>query len=262
MKYGFKSRLLQGRPALGALANLGSPVAAEILGAAGYDFVMVDMEHGPGDVLNAVQQFQAIEATPAVPLVRVPENAAMQLKRALDAGPNGVMVPAVQTAEEAAYAVAACRYPPRGIRGVAHPIARASGYGTDLERYMAEGEQELLVICQIETLTGVDNAAEIAAVDGVDMVFLGPMDLSASAGRFDEPDHKKVETLVRRVEKATKKAGKMLGGLATKGRPASELFKRGYALVLDAVDIGLLRDAARRSVRAGRKFTKAKRQPS
>jgi 4-hydroxy-2-oxoheptanedioate aldolase len=255
MRYGFKSRLARGRPALGCLANMGSPVAAEILGLAGYDCVMVDMEHGPGDVFNTLQQLQAIAATPAVPLLRVPENAPVYLKRALDAGPNGVMVPAVETAEDARQAVAACRYPPRGLRGVAHPIARASGYGTDTARYIAESEAELLIICQVETLQGVEHARAIAAEDGVDMIFLGPMDLSASAGFFNVPDHPQVEALIGRVEAEVKTAGKLLGGLATPARPASVLFERGYAFVLDAVDIGLLRDAARKSVEASRRYT-------
>ncbi|MGB8275860.1 MAG: aldolase/citrate lyase family protein [Alphaproteobacteria bacterium] len=258
MKYGFRNRLEDGRPALGCLANMGSAVAAEILGRAGYDCVMTDMEHGPGDVLNTVHQLQAVEATPAVALVRVPENAPVYLKRVLDAGPNGVMIPAVQTPADAQNAVAACRYPPRGVRGVAHPIARASGYGTDLARYMADFERELLVICQIETMAGVENARAIAATEGVDMIFLGPMDLSASAGFFNEPDHPEVEALIGRVEAEVKGAGRMLGGLSTKARPASVLFERGYAFVLDAVDIGLLRDAARNSVEASLKYTAAR----
>ncbi len=252
---GIKARLLSGRRTLCCLANMGSPVAAEILGHAGYDAVMIDMEHGPGDTLNTLAQLQALAGTPAAALVRVPENAAVYLKRVLDAGPQGVMVPAVSTKAEAEKAVAACRYPPRGMRGVAHPIARAANYGMDVERYIGEIEKNLLVICQIETMPGVENAAAIAATDGVDMIFIGPMDLSASAGHFNEPDHPEIDALMKRVESAVHAAGKMLGGLATPGRPAATLFERGYRLVIDAIDIALLRDAARRNVEAAKSYT-------
>ena len=252
---GIKARLRSGRPALCCLSNMGSPAATEIVGLSGYDAVMIDMEHGPGDIMATVAQLQALAGTPAASLVRVPENAPVHLKRVLDAGPHGVMVPAVSTGAEAERAVAACRYPPRGIRGVAHSIARASGYGTDLDRYLAQGEEQLLVICQIETRDGVENAAAIAGTDGVDMVFLGPMDLSASAGHFNEPDHPDVVALMSRVEAAVTAAGKMLGGLATSGRPAAALFERGYHLVIDAIDIVLLRDGASRNVEAAKKYT-------
>ena len=254
---GIKARLRTGRPVLCALANMGSPIAAEIVGLCGYDAVMIDLEHGFGDYAGAVAQLQALAGTPAASLVRVAENTPVNLKRILDAGPHGIMVPMISTRAEAEMAVAACRYAPRGVRGVAHAIARASGYGTDVRRYVAQGENELLLICQIENRTGVRNAAAIAATDGIDMVFLGPMDLSASAGHFNEPDHPEVERLIREVESAVRSTGKMLGGLATQGRPAGELFERGYDLVIDAVDIALLRDAAVRNVQAARKYTSA-----
>ena len=255
MTESFKDRLKGGRPALVCLANMASPVAAEIVACAGYDGVMVDLEHGPGDVLNATAQMQAITAAGAAPLMRVAENAPVHLKRALDAGPQGVMVPMVSTPDGARAAVAACRYPPEGVRGVAHGIARASRYGTDVARYVERGEGELLLICQIETLDGVDNAHAIAATEGVDMIFVGPMDLSASAGHFDQPDHAEVDALIERIEEAARGAGKLLGVLATAGRPAPSLFARGFELVIDAVDIALLRDAARANVAASREYT-------
>jgi 4-hydroxy-2-oxoheptanedioate aldolase len=251
-----KERLKAGRPALGCLANMASPIATEILAYAGYDCVMIDLEHGPGDVPTALGQIQAVSGTNCAPLIRVPDKAPVHLKRVLDLGPAGVMVPMVNSAEDAAQVVAACRYPPEGIRGVAHPIARASKYGTDLARYLARLAQELLVICQIETLDGVDNAPKIAATDGVDMIFIGPMDLSASAGCFNQPDHADVDALIALIEAATRQAGKLLGILATPGRPAPALFERGFDLVLDAVDIQLLRDAARSQVEASRAFTR------
>lgn len=252
----FKKRLKGGRPALGCLSNMASPVAAEILAACGYDAVMTDMEHGPGDFFNAVQQFQAIAGGGAVPLIRVAANDPVDLKRALDAGPAGVMVPAVSSADEARAAVEACRYPPQGIRGVAPSVARASGYGTDIEDYLQWLETEFLLICQIETMEGVGNVDAIATVEGVDMLLVGPMDLSASAGHFNDPDCAEMDALMARVAEAVGKAGILLGTMATAGRAAPDLFKAGYDFVLDTVDIALLREAARAKVAASRNYTK------
>jgi len=235
---------------------MGSPVATEILAASGYDAVMTDMEHGPGDFANAVQQFQAITAAGAAPLIRVPANDPVDLKRALDAGPAGVMIPAVSSAAEAAAAVDACRYPPQGIRGVAHSVARASGYGTDVEGYLQWLETEFLLICQIETMEGLGDVDAIAAVAGVDMLLVGPMDLSASAGHFNDPDCTEMDSLMDRVAEAAGSGGVLLGTMATAGRAAPDLFKAGYDFVLDTVDIALLREAARAKVAASRKFTK------
>lgn len=252
----FKTRLKKGHPALGCLSNMGSPVAAEILAASGYDAVMTDMEHGPGDFANAVQQFQAITAGGSVPLIRIPTNDPVDLKRALDSGPAGVMVPAVSSAAEAAAAVDACRYPPQGIRGVAHSVARASGYGTDVEGYLRWLETEFLLICQIETMEGLGNVDAIAAVAGVDMLLVGPMDLSASAGHFNDPDCAEMDSLMARVAEAAGSGDILLGTMATAGRAAPDLFKAGYDFVLDTVDIALLREAALAKVAASRDYTK------
>ncbi len=252
----FKKRLKDGRPALGCLSNMGSPVAAEILATSGYDAVMTDMEHGPGDFQNAVQQFQAITAGGAAPLIRVPANDPVDLKRALDAGPAGVMVPAVSSADEARAAVKACRYPPEGIRGVAHSVIRASGYGVDIGGYLEWFKTEFLLICQIETMDGVDAVDAIAAVEGVDMLLVGPMDLSASAGHFNNPDCATIDALMARVGEAAKNAGALLGTMATAGRTAPALFEAGYHFVLDTVDIALLREMAQAKVAASRSYTK------
>ncbi len=257
-KAGFKERLKGGRPALGCLANMASPIAAEILAHAGYDGVMVDLEHGFGGIANAIHQMQAIEAAGAAPLMRVPDNDPVHLKRALDAGPHGVMVPMVSSADEARAAVAACRYPPEGVRGVGHPVARASGYGVHVEDYLGRFADDFLLICQIETLAGVENVDSIAAQDGVDMLFVGPLDLAASAGHFNDPDHRQVDALLMRVLAAAKDAGKLSGVLATAGRPAPSLFERGFDLVLDSVDIALLREAAQAKVEAVLPYTREK----
>ncbi|HEY5598591.1 MAG TPA: aldolase/citrate lyase family protein, partial [Kiloniellales bacterium] len=183
-----KRRILAGRPAFGCWLEMCSPIAAEIIAQSGYDCVLIDLEHGPGSVLDAVSLMHAVQGRACAPLLRVPENDPVILKRALDIGVAGVMIPAVNSADQAAAAVSACRYPPKGTRGMAASIVRASDYGARWREYAGTAEECLLVMCQIESAEAVGNAAAIAAVDGVDMLFIGPFDLSAGLGHLGEPD--------------------------------------------------------------------------
>lgn len=243
-----KARLGTGRPTLGCWLHLFSPLAAEILSQAGYDCVMIDLEHGAGSLMDAVSLMHAVQGRTCAPLIRVPANDPVWIKRALDLGIAGIMIPALDNAAEAEAAVGACRYPPQGRRGMAPTIVRASAYGADWCGYVERAAKDLLVICQIETAGAVRNASEIAAVEGVDMLFLGPFDLSAALGRMGEPDHPEVRNRIEQVEQAAKAAGKHLGGIPTPGRTAEALFAAGYDLVLADFDVLLLRDAARSSV--------------
>ncbi len=166
------------------------------------------------------------------------------MKRALDTGIEGVMIPSVNSWQQAAAGVAACRYPPDGDRGAAYGLVRASDYGLRADDYVASVRSELLIICQIETSQAVEAIPEIAEVDGVDMLFIGPIDLSGSIGRlgrFDDPDF---VALRNRAEEAILAAGKLLGGLATPGHEPAAMRRRGYHLITAASDITLLRDAA------------------
>jgi 2-keto-3-deoxy-L-rhamnonate aldolase RhmA len=250
-----KTRLRAGRRALGCWLWLDSPLAAEIVAQAGYDCVMIDLEHGPGSVRGALTLMHAVQGVGTPPLVRAPANDPVWLKRILDIGAAGVMVPAVSSRAEAEAAVSACRYPPTGTRGTAPAVIRASGYGADWQAYMKRADDELLRICQIETAAAVDAVADIAAVDGLDMLFVGPFDLSADLGRPGEPDHPQVRAAIERVEAAAKDARVLLGGIATPQRPAEAQFAAGYDLVLADGDSLLLRDAARASVAAARGAT-------
>ncbi len=241
-----RNRLLAGETATGCWLHLCSPIATELLALAGFDALIIDHEHGPGDLLNAIQLMQAMSATPAAPIMRVAWNDPVALKRALDTGIEGVMIPSVNDAAQAGAAVAACRYPPHGIRGAAYGLVRASDYGLRAEEYVADIRDELLIICQIETAQAVEAIPEIAAVDGVDMLFLGPIDLSGSIGalgRFDDPDF---VALRSRAEAATLSAGRLLGGLATPGQGPAAMRERGYHLITAVSDVTLLRDAATR----------------
>jgi 4-hydroxy-2-oxoheptanedioate aldolase len=225
-------------------------LAAEIVSQAGYDCVMIDLEHGPGSVLDAIGQMQAIQGRDCTALLRVPENSPLWLKKVLDAGVGGVMVPAVNSATEAKAAVAACRYAPRGMRGMAATVVRASNYGADWKDYIGRAEAELLILCQIESRAAVEAAADIAGVDGVDMIFVGPFDLSASLGHLGQPDHPEVRAAIAAVEKAAKAAGKLLGAIPTPERSAKDLYDAGYDLVLADSDVALLRDGTRRGCQA------------
>ena len=245
-----KARMRSGQAACGFWAELFSPAAAEIMAGAGYDCAMIDCEHGPGDAASAIAVMRAMQASPCTPLVRVPANDAAWIKRLLDGGAQGVMVPAINSAQEAAAAVAACHYPPKGVRGMAAPIVRASGYGLDWRAYVQETADSMLVICQIETREALGALDAIAATEGLDMLFIGPFDLSASLGFMGEPDHPQVRQAIADAERAAKAQGRLLGGIPTPERSPAELYRAGYDLVLADIDVLLLRDGAAAGVAA------------
>lgn len=229
-----------------------SPVAAEIV-ARVFPVVLIDCEHGSGGMgTDLLQLMQAVRSGGAEPLVRVPRLSNVDVTRALDAGAAGVVVPLVESAEEARAAVAAARYPPAGRRGVAPMCVRASGWGLDAS-YAARADSEALVLAQVETKAAMaKDVLEGILSSGVDGVFLGPADLSASCGRLGQVDHPEVFKLRERLEKTCAKRGMLLAGFAAGSRvsAADMLHKRGYKLVASAVDVSLLRDAAVANFRA------------
>jgi 2-keto-3-deoxy-L-rhamnonate aldolase RhmA len=210
-----RKRVLDRELLAGTFLNLGSSLTAEIAGRAGFDWVLIDLEHGAGDYQNLVVQLQAIEGTPAAPIVRIAWNDPVLFKRVLDLGPSGIMVPYVQTQEEAKRAVAAMRYPPAGIRGVAS-MNRACGFGPDFAQYFNSANADLLLIVQIETQQAVDHAPEIAAVEGVDVLLVGPLDLSVSMGIARQFDHTKFRAALARVATACHQHDKAAGLMLAK----------------------------------------------
>jgi 4-hydroxy-2-oxoheptanedioate aldolase len=206
----FRARVLAGERLGGTFLNLGSPVTVEMAGCAGFDWLLLDHEHGPGSDETILHQLQAAAATPAVPIVRIAANEPPRFKRVLDLGAGGVMVPWVNTAAEAQNAVRSLRYPPRGIRGVAK-LNRACDFGATFGDYYAHAHEWLVTMTQIETSEGVKNAAEIAAVDGVDVLFIGPMDLTTSMGIQEQFDHPDYRAAVKQVTTAARNAGKATG---------------------------------------------------
>jgi len=245
-----KARMRAGQRVNGFWVELFSPAAAEMMAAAGYDCAMIDLEHGAADLGDAVAVMRAMAASDCTPLVRVPANDPAWMKRVLDAGAAGVMIPAVNNAAEAEAAVAACHYPPRGLRGMAAPIVRAARYGVGWQDYVKEIRGSVLTICQVESREAVEKVAEIAATPDLDMIFIGPFDLSGSLGHLGEPDHPDVRTAIDAVEKAAKAAGCLLGAIPTPGRSVQSLYADGYDLVLVDSDLGFVRDGARASVAA------------
>ncbi|HZH25736.1 MAG TPA: aldolase/citrate lyase family protein [Azospirillaceae bacterium] len=247
-----KRKLAAGQQAIGVWSHAASPMLAELLGQAGFDTVLIDDEHGVAGLHQTLGQLQAIAATPATALVRAPWNDHVYLKRVLDMGTEGVMVPSVNSAEEARAVVDACWYPPEGKRGAAPYAIRAANFGMDVPNYMERYRDELLIICQIETAQAVEAIPDIAAVPGVDMLFIGPVDLSASIGklgRFDDPE---VKALFARAERAILDSGKWWGTISLPNRTARSLAAEGCHLVMDVTDMSLVREGARETLRAFR----------
>ena len=248
-----KERLAAGRPAFGLWLHLANPTVAHAMAAAGYDYLFLDNEHGPGTLTETARLIEVLSGTGVEPVVRVAWKDPVILKRVLDAGARSVMVPTVETAEEARMVVAACRYPPRGLRGFGP--WREIGLTADVRGYAEHAHEELLVICQIETVKSLANIEAIAAVDGVDALFIGPNDLSGSLGRFLEFDHPEVSGAIERAFAAIRRAGKPAGIVPYGNRGALDLLKAGYAMVAASTDLSLLRDGARAELAAVRAFT-------
>lgn len=247
-----KRAIAEGRPSLGCWLGMTAPAAAEIVGLAGYDCAVIDHEHGPGALTDAVAMLQALSGTRCTGILRVPANDPAHLKRALDIGVEGVMVPSVNSAGEARAAVAACRYPPAGVRGAGYGMARAADYGMAGERYRDSCGDQILVICQIETVEAVEAIPEIAAVEGVDMLFVGPYDLSGSFGRLGRFDDPEVLALLDRAEKAVLATGKPYGTIPVRNRSLEALVAAGARLVVSGNDVGFLRAGALAQVEAFR----------
>ncbi|MEM8881809.1 MAG: aldolase/citrate lyase family protein [Pseudomonadota bacterium] len=173
-----KARLVAGETTRGCWLNLRSDAATEIAGFSGADWCLIDAEHGPFDPGDVLQQIRVLAGTPADPVIRLPAAEAWMLKQALDFGAQTIMVPMIETAEAAAQVVAACRYPPAGIRGVGPSIARSGAYGAR-SNYVATADAQMCVVVQAESTRALDNIEAIAAVDGIDGIFIGPADLAA-----------------------------------------------------------------------------------
>lgn len=243
-----KERLQQGLPTVGTWINIPEPAVAEILSAYGMDWLVIDTEHGPMDWQTVENLLRAMKGTEVVPLIRVAGNDPFLIKKALDRGAMGVLVPMINSAEEARSAVAAAKYPPEGFRGMAG--TRASRYGLDMEAYVENWNRDVLVVIQVETRAGLENVAAIAAVPGVDVLFVGPNDLSASLGIFRQYDHPVFQDAVRRIRDAAREHGVAPGYMGRDAASVLAKVEEGFTFIAAGTDVGLLKEAASSTYRA------------
>jgi 2-dehydro-3-deoxyglucarate aldolase len=244
MQNAIKAKLSEGEVTVGTWMMIGHPVVAEILAQSGFDWIVVDMEHGVVDWPRALGLVQAIEGQGCMPICRLPVNAPEHFKWALDTGAGGVMVPLIRSAEDAERAVTYAKYPPEGTRGIG--VCRAHRYGAAFQSYVDSANEETLVVLQIEHIDAVNDIEGICAVPGVDAVFIGPYDLSGSMGLMGQIHHPKVEAAVDRVFQAATKAGVAPGLLIAE--PASgEVAQRiadGFQFIAVGLDTLMLVRAA------------------
>jgi len=235
----FKQRLLAGEQQVGLWSSLSSAAATEILADSGFDWILIDTEHAPNETPMVADQLRAASVGRASPVVRPAWNDAVILKRLLDVGVQTLLVPFIQNAAEAARAVAATRYPPRGMRGVAS-VHRANRYGR-VPDYFARADDEMCVLVQLETGPAVEALEEIAAVEGVDGVFIGPSDLAASLGYLGNNAHPEVRDTIERACRRAQAVGKAIGILAPVESDARAYLDMGFAFVAVGSDVVVLR---------------------
>lgn len=234
----FKAALRAQRRQIGLWSSLASPIVAEVVGGAGFAWILVDQEHAPNELGDVLAQLQAMRGGTAEPVVRPPINDPVVIKRLLDIGARSLLVPQVRTLEEVRQAVVATRYPPRGLRGVS-VSQRANHYSRD-RGYLADAESEICILVQIETAEALDAVDAIAAADGVDGLFVGPSDLAAALGHIGQPGHAEVQAAFVRVREAAARAGRPAGILAPQAADAERYLQQGFSFVAVGSDLGLL----------------------
>jgi len=234
----FKRAITSGERQIGLWSTLASSYALEVVAGAGYDWLLIDTEHSPADLENVLHQLQAAAAYPTHAVARVPWNDMVTIKRFLDVGCQSLLIPYIQTAEEARAAVSYTRYPPGGVRGVS-AVTRATRFGR-VPGYAKRAQEEICVLVQIETKMGLDNLEAIAAVEGVDGVFIGPGDLHASLGFVGETANPQVKPQIDEAIRRIRKVGKAPGILTGVEADAKHWIELGALFVAVGVDAGLL----------------------
>lgn len=239
----FKRALAAGETQIGLFLGLANAYSAEIVASAGFDWLLIDGEHGPNDLQSIIAQLQALAPYPVRPVVRTVDHDVARIKQLLDGGAQTLMVPMVETADEARALVRAMRYPPHGIRGVGTALARAARWN-GVEGYFAQADQEMCLIVQIESVAGLEQLDEIVRVEGVDAVFIGPSDLAASMGYLGVPGHPAVKTAVESAIGKIAAAGKAAGVFSADPALAASYRSMGASFLLVGVDALLLRNAS------------------
>jgi 4-hydroxy-2-oxoheptanedioate aldolase len=235
----FKQALQEGRAQIGLWAALADAYATEAIAGTGFDWLLIDAEHGPNDLRGILAQLQAAAPYPAHPIVRPPTGDIVLIKQLLELGAQTLLIPMIESAEQAAAMVAAVRYPPQGVRGVGSGIARSGRWGA-IDNYAHQANAQMCVLLQVESRKGIDNLAAIAAVEGVDGVFCGPAGLAASFGLLGQPDHPDVVAAVRAGIAAVCRAGKAAGVLTMDHALSRQYLQDGASFVAVGVDILLM----------------------
>jgi len=239
----FKRALAEGKPQFGLWAALADAYVIELLATAGFDWLLIDNEHAPNDVRSTLAQLQAVSAYRSHPVVRPVKSDTALIKQLLDIGAQTLLLPMIDTEAQAQEAVAATRYPPQGVRGVGSALARASRWNR-VPDYLHSASEDVCVLVQVETLAGMANLRAIANVEGVDGVFFGPADLSASMGFLGKPGEPAVREAIRAGIRTVRDAGKAAGVLAPDRAFAQEYLDAGATFVAVGTDTGLLSRAA------------------
>ena len=244
-----KEKIRAGEAVHGCWINLGSTVSAEIVGRAGFDWVLIDLEHGSGNDLAMYQQLQVLAATNTTPLVRTDELSRSKIQRILDAGASGIMFPQIREAEIADEVSRMMYYPPKGTRGMAKMV-RAMGFGKNATEYIGNLDNNIVGVVQIETPGALDQLDRIASLDAVDVLFVGPSDLTLSLGIFGQLDHPLYQQAIRSVAQAAKKYGKATGVLLLDPAEYEMYYQLGYRFLACGADATFVARGAEAMVHA------------
>jgi 4-hydroxy-2-oxoheptanedioate aldolase len=240
----FKAALARKETSIGLWLGLSDPYSAELCAGCGFDWLLIDGEHAPNDLRSILGALQAVAAYPVQPVVRLPEGSTTFIKQVMELGATTLLIPMVESAERARELVRAMRYPPAGVRGVGSGLARSSRWSA-YGMYLADANDRACLLVQVETETALARVREIAAVDGVDGVFVGPADLAASMGLLGQPSHLEVRARIEKALRAIAACGKASGILCTDEPLARHYMEVGVRFIAVGVDTSLLAGAAR-----------------
>lgn len=257
----FRAALLNRELTVGSWIQINNPTSAEVLGGVGFDWIGIDMEHTDIEIDGLMGIMRGMYGRGATPIVRVPDNDVIQIRRALDAGAGGVLVPLVGTAKEAEAAVAAAKFPPKGVRGFA--FCRGNDWGAGFDDYAARANDDIAVIVMIESKEGVENIDSILAVDGVDGIFVGPYDMSGSYGIPGQTSHETVRSACLKLTEACARRGKSAGlhVVLPDAGSVKQAIDDGFTLICLGVDAVFLREGAATALRAARSNNAAGNRP-
>lgn len=240
----FKHAIREGRTQIGMWLAMANPYTAEVCATAGFDWLLIDGEHAPNDIRSILAQLQALAAYPVTPVVRAVTGEAALIKQLLDIGAQTLLIPMVESAEQAQRLVSAVRYPPRGIRGIGASISRVSRWQA-IPDYLADGENEICLLVQVESRKGIENLKAIASVEGIDGILLGPSDLAASYGHRGNPGHAEVVGVIENAIATIAQAGNVSGLLTPDEKLARRYLELGARFVAVGTEVSIFATAVR-----------------